>query len=313
MLAGAFLWALLGASMPLSVVVPQNPVRIAPRQTALFRVSLQFQQPEWKYFHAKWKFLSKNAPILFYSVECKGGPADRTCEPSVEKEGRYRARVDIEEGGSLVLKDVEPEDAGKYGIHVSTLDESASAEVELVVMEGVLASPEPVSLPPRAVSAAVNHTAWLPLALQPLGPAWTFLSIKWELLGPNGNIPVLVCLISNCSSTALAWWLKTCAIHKEVVPEYLERVDVFRNGTLVIHSVAIKDAGIYQATLLATGVKIQATVNLTVIPGTSGSLPPEAVARIVLAGLLLCFLALLVGEHVWAMSPPGLPPAQGRG
>ncbi|KAL8179993.1 UNVERIFIED_CONTAM: hypothetical protein K2H54_002573 [Gekko kuhli] len=286
-----------------------------------------FQQPEWKYFHAKWKFLTKNSPILYYTLECDTGPSSvhRTCKSTVEKEGLYEARVDVEEDGSLVLRDVQPEDAGKYEIHVLAMDEFARAEVELVVTEG-LPSLESVSLPPRTISAAVNGTAWLPIHLQSLRSAWTFLSIKWEVTTTtNRNISILVYLIGNCSKTIGEWWEKECTVHKEVAGEYQRRVDIFRNGTLVIYSVGLKDAGIYQATIRAAGVEVQAAVNLAVTQGepfkidprgkprrestvswehedtepqgTSGSLTRENTARFVLAGLLLCFLGLLIGEQ----------------
>lgn len=130
--------SLAGASASLSVVILQNPVRIYPHRTAFLRVSLQFQQSEWTYFHAKWKFLTQDFPVLYYAVECAAGPstANRTCRRTVEKEWLYEARADVEEDGSLVLRDVQPEDAGRYEIHVLALDVSARAEVELVVMEG---------------------------------------------------------------------------------------------------------------------------------------------------------------------------------
>lgn len=127
--------SLAGASTSLLVLTPQNPVRIYPHQTAFLCVSLHFQQPEWKYFHAKWKFLTKNSPILYYECNISPGSAGHTCKRTVEKEEPYKERADIEEDGSLVLKDVQPEDAGKYEIHVLALDESATAEVELVVMQ----------------------------------------------------------------------------------------------------------------------------------------------------------------------------------
>uniref|UniRef100_A0ACB8G026 Uncharacterized protein n=1 Tax=Sphaerodactylus townsendi TaxID=933632 RepID=A0ACB8G026_9SAUR len=275
--------------------------------------SPQFRQPEWKYFHAKWRFLTKNVPVLYCAAECKAGSssANHTCEYTVEKDGAYEARVDVQEGCSLVLMDVWPEDAGKYEVRVLALDESGSASLEVDVLEG-LPSSDLVSWPLRAISAAVHHTAWLPI--QPLDHAWTFLIIKWEFVTTNRSRPILVYFVDSCNGTIGEWWERECTIHKTVAVEYQQRVNILRNGTLVIHSVDFKDAGVYQATIWTSSGKVQAAVNLTVIPGqkgTSRSLHLENVARIILAGILLCFLGLLVGEHVWTTICPG-PPSQAR-
>ncbi|XP_048370826.1 uncharacterized protein LOC125443018 isoform X2 [Sphaerodactylus townsendi] len=351
------IWFPAGASSSLSVITPQKLFRVYPGQTAFLRLSLQFRQPEWKYFHAKWRFLTKNVPVLYCAAECKAGSssANHTCEYTVEKDGAYEARVDVQEGCSLVLMDVWPEDAGKYEVRVLALDESGSASLEVDVLEGNgrdLSSPGPrqpqgsanpvsrkgargrsgfpitveptlstkeglpssdlVSWPLRAISAAVHHTAWLPI--QPLDHAWTFLIIKWEFVTTNRSRPILVYFVDSCNGTIGEWWERECTIHKTVAVEYQQRVNILRNGTLVIHSVDFKDAGVYQATIWTSSGKVQAAVNLTVIPGqkgTSRSLHLENVARIILAGILLCFLGLLVGEHVWTTICPG-PPSQAR-
>ncbi|XP_048370828.1 uncharacterized protein LOC125443018 isoform X4 [Sphaerodactylus townsendi] len=265
------IWFPAGASSSLSVITPQKLFRVYPGQTAFLRLSLQFRQPEWKYFHAKWRFLTKNVPVLYCAAECKAGSssANHTCEYTVEKDGAYEARVDVQEGCSLVLMDVWPEDAGKYEVRVLALDESGSASLEVDVLEG-LPSSDLVSWPLRAISAAVHHTAWLPI--QPLDHAWTFLIIKWEFVTTNRSRPILVYFVDSCNGTIGEWWERECTIHKTVAVEYQQRVNILRNGTLVIHSVDFKDAGVYQATIWTSSGKVQAAVNLTVIPGQKACL-----------------------------------------
>nr|XP_016847334.1 PREDICTED: uncharacterized protein LOC100565889 isoform X3 [Anolis carolinensis] len=154
------------------------------------------------------------------------------------------------------------------------------------------------------VTAAVHQTALLPFSFHPSNAFWRFINIKWDFLTINKSTTILVYMVEDCSQESMSrpWWERECTIIKEVNDAYQQWADILRNGTLKIHPVQIRDAGIYQATILSSGArKHTATVNLTVTQG-SGALrkfDTENMVRMVLACLIFCFLGLVVVEHGW--------------
>ncbi|CAM2101432.1 unnamed protein product [Caretta caretta] len=137
MIGMLLLWAFTDASAALSVISLQNPVRVFSGQTAVLPVSLQFQNPAWEFYHVKWDFITGKRPVLVCMVDsCTGAPGsrERTCQHSLEQAGLYQQRANISfENASLVLKAVQPEDAGMYRITVRSLDVSGTALVNLTV------------------------------------------------------------------------------------------------------------------------------------------------------------------------------------
>ncbi|XP_043383526.1 uncharacterized protein LOC119567475 isoform X1 [Chelonia mydas] len=137
MIGMLLLWAFTDASAALSVISLQNPVRVFSGQTAVLPVSLQFQNPAWEFYHVKWDFITGKRPVLVYMVDsCTGAPGsrERTCQHSLEQTGLYQQRANISfENASLVLKAVQPEDAGMYRVTVRSLDVSGTALVNLTV------------------------------------------------------------------------------------------------------------------------------------------------------------------------------------
>ncbi|CAM4561555.1 unnamed protein product [Lepidochelys kempii] len=142
MIGMLLLWAFTDASATLSVISLQNPVRVFSGQTAVLPISLQFQNPAWEFYHVKWDFITGKRPVLVCMVDsCTGAPGsrERTCQHSLEQTGLYQQRANISfENASLVLKAVQPEDAGMYRITVRSLDVSGTALVNLTV-EGEVA------------------------------------------------------------------------------------------------------------------------------------------------------------------------------
>ncbi|XP_044837697.1 uncharacterized protein LOC123345107 isoform X1 [Mauremys mutica] len=137
MIGMLLLWAFTDASVALSIISLQNPVRVFSGQTAVLPISLQFQNPAWEFYHVKWDFITGNRPVLVYMVDhCTGAPGsrERTCQHSLEQAGFYQQRANVSfESASLVLKGVQPEDAGTYQITVRSLDVSGTALVNLTV------------------------------------------------------------------------------------------------------------------------------------------------------------------------------------
>ncbi|KAM9119332.1 uncharacterized protein ACDP82_015776 isoform 2-T4 [Pangshura tecta] len=137
MIGMLLLWAFTDTSAALSVISLQNPVRVFSGQTAVLPISLQFQNPAWEFYHVKWDFITGNRPVLVYMVDhCTGAPGswERTCQHSLEQAGFYQQRVNVSfKSASLVLKGVQPEDAGTYRITVRSLDVSGTALVNLTV------------------------------------------------------------------------------------------------------------------------------------------------------------------------------------
>lgn len=68
---------------------------------------------------------------------CRGAPGtqERTCHHSTELHEVYQQRANISQEASLVLKNVQPEDAGMYQITVQGLDVLGAARVTLIVEE----------------------------------------------------------------------------------------------------------------------------------------------------------------------------------
>ncbi|XP_025049995.1 uncharacterized protein LOC112548437 isoform X2 [Alligator sinensis] len=131
-------WTLVAASAAFSILPQQNPVQVFVHDTALLLVSIHFENPAWEYYHVKWVFLTKNHPILVYVVDnCRGAPGtqERTCHHSTELHEVYQQRASISQEASLVLKNVQPEDAGMYQITVQGLDVLGTAQVTLIVEE----------------------------------------------------------------------------------------------------------------------------------------------------------------------------------
>ncbi|TFJ96193.1 peptide chain release factor 1 [Platysternon megacephalum] len=137
MIGMLLLWVFTDASAALSVISLQNPVRVFSGQTAVLPISLRFQNPAWEFYHVKWDFITGNRPVLVYMVDnCSGAPGsrERTCQHSLEQAGFYQQRVNVSfESASLVLKAVQPEDAGTYRIMVRSLDVSSTVLVNLTV------------------------------------------------------------------------------------------------------------------------------------------------------------------------------------
>ncbi|XP_062979559.1 uncharacterized protein LOC134396885 [Elgaria multicarinata webbii] len=179
-----------------------------------------------------------------------------------------------------------------------------------------------LSTAPSLVNVTIHQTALLPFSFQPPSPSWKFISIKWEFISTNGSVPILVYLLVNCrgNGTSLQWWERECNIDKEVDEEYFQRADILKNGTLMIHHAGVKDAGMYQATIRTFGVKVSRTVNLTVTRPrvTSTSTPgvelftlerviTENMMRMIVSCFILCFLWLLVVEHVHMLEDGNTP------
>ncbi|KAG6923558.1 hypothetical protein G0U57_020175 [Chelydra serpentina] len=137
MIGMLLLWAFTDASAALSVISSQNPVRVFSGQTAVLPISIRFQNPAWEFYHVKWDFITGNRPVLVYMVDsCTGAPGsqEHTCQHSLEQAGFYQQRANVSfENASLVLKAVQPEDAGTYQITVRSLDVSSTALVNLTV------------------------------------------------------------------------------------------------------------------------------------------------------------------------------------
>ncbi|XP_065419226.1 uncharacterized protein LOC122172400 isoform X2 [Chrysemys picta bellii] len=152
--------------------------------------------------------------------------------------------------------------------------------------------------PKNPVRAITNQTALLPFSLQSLNSAWEFIYIKWEFITGIGNLPILVYMLDNCTGTAHNWWERTCQLTKEVAKEYQQQADICQNATLVIRGVQAEDAGMYLVTVRTLDVWANATVNLMVTEGKFArkSLSTVNTIRMVFACLVLCILALVVGE-----------------
>ncbi|KAM9119335.1 uncharacterized protein ACDP82_015776 isoform 5-T7 [Pangshura tecta] len=304
MIGMLLLWAFTDTSAALSVISLQNPVRVFSGQTAVLPISLQFQNPAWEFYHVKWDFITGNRPVLVYMVDhCTGAPGswERTCQHSLEQAGFYQQRVNVSfKSASLVLKGVQPEDAGTYRITVRSLDVSGTALVNLTV-EGALPALSIIT-PKNPVRAITNQTALLPFSFQSLNSAWEFIYIKWEFIRGIGNLPILVYMLDNCTGTAHNWWERTCQLTKEVAKKYQQRADICQNATLVIRGVQAADAGMYLVTVRTLDIWANATVNLMVTEGKIAwkSLSPINTIRMVFACLVLCILALIVGEYIHA-------------
>ncbi|KAG6923559.1 hypothetical protein G0U57_020176 [Chelydra serpentina] len=154
--------------------------------------------------------------------------------------------------------------------------------------------------PKNPARAITSQTALLPFSLQSLNSAWEFIYIKWEFITGTGNLPILVYILDNCTGTAHNWWETTCQLTKEVAKEYQQRADICQNATLVIRGVQAEDAGMYLVTVRTLDVWANATVNLMVteVAGKFAwkSLSPISTIRLFFACLVLCILALTVGE-----------------
>ncbi|KAJ7317278.1 hypothetical protein JRQ81_003440 [Phrynocephalus forsythii] len=224
---------------------------------------------------------------------------ERECLLHKEVTHSYQNRADIFRNGTLIIRQVELKDAGIYRAIIQTTGAKQKTTVNLTVMEG-MAAPLATSKVYSWVIAAIHQTALLPLSFQPPSSSWQFISIKWERMTPSGSVPILVSLMDRCntSRTIHHWWERECLVHKEVADIYQKRADIFRNGTLVIQQVELKDAGIYHATILTTDNKHEAMINLTVTGGAEAlwKLSAANMIRMVLACLALCLLGLLVTE-----------------
>ncbi|XP_075770330.1 uncharacterized protein LOC106732829 isoform X6 [Pelodiscus sinensis] len=123
----------------LSVISSLNPVRVSPSQTAVLPISLRFHNSAWEFYHVKWQFVTGNRPILVYMADkCIAAPGsqERTCQHNLELAGFYQQRANIsfeKENVSLVLRAVQPDDAGTYRVTVRSLDVSDTALVNLIV------------------------------------------------------------------------------------------------------------------------------------------------------------------------------------
>ncbi|XP_075770321.1 uncharacterized protein LOC106732829 isoform X3 [Pelodiscus sinensis] len=133
----------------LSVISSLNPVRVSPSQTAVLPISLRFHNSAWEFYHVKWQFVTGNRPILVYMADkCIAAPGsqERTCQHNLELAGFYQQRANIsfeKENVSLVLRAVQPDDAGTYRVTVRSLDVSDTALVNLIV-EGNRGEASPV-------------------------------------------------------------------------------------------------------------------------------------------------------------------------
>nr|XP_020671480.1 tripartite motif-containing protein 10-like isoform X2 [Pogona vitticeps] len=270
MIGVILLWVLTGMAASFTNSRANSEVMAVVHQTALLPLSFQPPSSFWAFIRIKWERMATNGsvPILVYLIDrCKSSGVthqwwERECLRHKEVAGGYQERADIFRNGTLIIQQVELKDAGIYLATVLATGVEHETTVNLTVTEASLASSKADS----QVMAVVHQTALLPLSFQPPSSSWTFISIKWERMIASGSVPILVYLIDRCNTSGVThqWWERECLRHKEVAGGYQKRADIFRNGTLIIQQVELKDAGIYLATILATGVEHETTVNLTV-------------------------------------------------
>uniref|UniRef100_A0ABM5FIL6 Ig-like domain-containing protein n=1 Tax=Pogona vitticeps TaxID=103695 RepID=A0ABM5FIL6_9SAUR len=310
MIGVILLWVLTGMAAFFTSSRANSQVMAVVHQTALLPLSFQPPSSSWTFIRIKWERMATNGsiPILVCLIDrCKSSRVthqwwERECLSDKEVASGYQKRADIFRNGTLKIQQVELKDAGIYLATILATGVEHETTVNLTVTEATLASSKADS----QVMAVVHQTALLPLSFQPPSSSWTFISIKWERMIASGSVPILVYLIDRCNTSGVThqWWERECLRHKEVANGYQKRADIFRNGTLIIQQVERKDAGIYLATILTTGVEHETTVNLTVTGGAEAlwKLNTENTIRMVLACLTLCFLGLLVVEHVYTSS-----------
>ncbi|XP_075774210.1 uncharacterized protein LOC142825918 isoform X2 [Pelodiscus sinensis] len=172
-----------------------------------------------------------------------------------------------------------------------------------------------LSVPEGGVTVAPGDTALLPAVLRLPAPPPPSFQVRWRFL-PTGRL-VLLLVAHGCGGAAP--WRRACRLGLERGRGYEGRAGLGpRDAALQLRDAGPEDAGSYRVSLLGLGLHASAELNLTLAPAHTpgGSEPPLGSVRappdgggvlmsntvqLGLAGLVLCLLALIVGEHVLSM------------
>ncbi|XP_069630212.1 uncharacterized protein [Haliaeetus albicilla] len=289
--------AFTGAVTTISIAPLQNPVWVSPGEKAILPVSLQLLNPTWDFYHIKWSFLTGDRPVLIYTMErCNQtlAASGQQCQQRMEVGDFYNSRANISYNTSLVLQDTRPDDAGVYQLTVQGLDVAHTMQVTLI-LQGTFS---PLFLSGNPAHAHLNQTALLSFSLRTPCSGWDFIHITWELISSPKNHPILTYTLDGCTGKAWNWWEQSCTISQEVDGSYRQRAGVRPNGTLALRDVRDEDAGTYLVTVRAPDGLACVGVNLSVSREMLAVEWPSilSIIQIAAAGVVLCFLALILGE-----------------
>ncbi|XP_049648798.1 uncharacterized protein LOC126034921 isoform X4 [Accipiter gentilis] len=292
--------AFMGAVTTISIAPLQNPVWVSPGEKAILPISLQLLNPTWDFYHIKWSFLTGDRPVLIYTMErCNQtlAASGQQCQQRMEVGDFYSSRANISYNTSLVLQDTQPDDAGVYQLTVQGLDVAHTTQITLI-LQGTFS---PLFLSGNPAHAHLNQTALLSFSLRTPCSGWDFIHITWELISSPKNRPILTYTLDGCTGKAWNWWEQSCIVSQEVDGSYRQRAGIRPNGTLALRDVRDEDAGTYLVTVRAPDGFACVGVNLSVSREMLAAEWPSilSIIQIAAAGVVLCFLALILGEHMF--------------
>ncbi|XP_040977734.1 uncharacterized protein LOC115337911 isoform X8 [Aquila chrysaetos chrysaetos] len=159
----------------------------------------------------------------------------------------------------------------------------------------------PLFLSSNPAHAHLNQTALLSFSLRTPSSGWDFIHITWELISSPKNRRILTYTLDGCTGKAWNWWEQSCTVSQEVDRSYRQRAGVRPNGTLALRDVRDEDAGTYLVTVRAPDGLACVGVNLSVSREMLAAEWPSilSIIQIAAAGVVLCFLALILGEHMF--------------
>uniref|UniRef100_A0ABM5FII7 Uncharacterized protein isoform X2 n=1 Tax=Pogona vitticeps TaxID=103695 RepID=A0ABM5FII7_9SAUR len=169
-----------------------------------------------------------------------------------------------------------------------------------------------LTAPKSSIAVPPGGTALLPASVNFSASVPEYFQVRWYFLtGPHIRL-ILIVKADNCQAqNGSQYWKDSCEISIWKTSGYEHRVELSSEDvSLVLWDTRAEDSGTYSVTFLALGVKSSANISLTVsnvgedAPMSLVKVANEtdygmsSIIRLTLGGLILCLLALILGEHI---------------